>query len=238
MSPDSRSARSAALVARARQDQQRRRRRWLIGLVAAAAVLALAITVGVRLLGQRDLTVEPVTAGAPVSATDGQPLIFGEPDAAVTIDLFSDFRCPHCRTFAERFDPVLDTAIADGSARLAYWPLSGLDPQYSPPTANAFVCAAGQGIGRPYATAIHGNFSQQWTDDRLVELGRSLDPGVPAAFETCVRGNQHGDYLASLDAAADARGVSGTPTVFLAGQPVDLSTVQPDDLAQMIQEKQ
>ena len=46
---------------------------------------------------------------------------------------------------------------------------------------------------------------------------------VTDAFRTCVTTKQHAGWVESINAAADANGVSGTPTMFLDGNPVDLA---------------
>ena len=46
----------------------------------------------------------------------------------------------------------------------------------------------------------------------------------------------HEDWVDSINDAASAAGVTGTPTMFLDGQQVDLTTVTPDGLKAQIAE--
>ena len=56
------------------------------------------------------------------------------------------------------------------------------------------------------------------------------------AFTTCVTSKAHAGWVESINTAADQRGVTGTPTLFLDGKPVDVADLTPTGLKTMIAE--
>jgi protein-disulfide isomerase len=144
----------------------------------------------------------------------------GEADAPVVVELFEDFACPHCAEFETEAERMLDQQVDSGKVRVVYYPvtLSG----FGRPTelaANAFACAADEGKARQMHHALYANFNQNWTDDGLVELGGSLDL-TSESFRTCLQRDSFADWVRSIDETATDRGVTGTPTVFVNGEPL------------------
>ncbi|MEU8227812.1 thioredoxin domain-containing protein [Kribbella sp. NPDC048915] len=191
-------------------------------IVVVVLVLALAAGVGVQYYRGHS-KVEVSSNGRPEPAvitgpgTAGQGVKVGQSGAKVNIDLYLDFRCPHCAEFEEDTGATIDKLVQDGTATLTYWPLQFVNKDASPRTANAFAAAAANGKALSFVSELYGDFSKSWTTDQLIELGNQLGIG-DAKFQDAVRNGTHASWLESVGKAADERGVTGTPTVFVNGQ--------------------
>jgi protein-disulfide isomerase len=156
-----------------------------------------------------------------------QPTL-GPDSAAVTVDVFEDFACPHCADFALDELPQLrdDYVAGDGDdVRLRHFdapiPVNG----WSRPVANAarsIQDAHGSDAFYSYAKLAYENQSDygwQLLGDLAAELATDADPCTVLGAAT----NQ--TYKPVIDAnrsvATDERGIEGTPTVFVDGDSVD-----------------
>lgn len=146
----------------------------------------------------------------------------------VTVDAYIDFQCPFCRMFEEQSGPALRRmAAAQGLISLVYHPLAFLDAlsttHYSSRASSSSGCAADGGKFDAYLVALFANQPPEGgpglSDDELIQIGHvvGLDEGT---FDRCVAGRAYLPWTAYVTARAAARGVQGTPTVFVAGTPV------------------
>ena len=202
---------------------QQNKRRISPGIVVVIVlVLALAAGVGVQYYrGHSKVEVssngrpEPTVITGP--GTSGKGITVGKAGAKVNIDLYLDFRCPHCAEFEEASGATVDKLVQDGTATLTYWPLQFVNPDASPRLANAFAAAAANGKALSFADEMYGDFSKSWTTDQLIELGKQLDVG-DEKFQQALQDNTYAGWLESVGKAADERGVTGTPTVYVNGK--------------------
>lgn len=202
---------------------QQNKRRISPGIVVVIVlVLALAAGVGVQYYRGHS-KVEVSSNGRPEPAvitgpgTSGKGITVGKAGAKVNIDLYLDFRCPHCAEFEEASGATVDKLVQDGTATLTYWPLQFVNPDASPRLANAFAAAAANGKALSFADEMYGDFSKSWTTDQLIELGKQLDVG-DEKFQQALQENTYAGWLESVGKAADERGVTGTPTVYVNGK--------------------
>ncbi len=207
------------------------------------AVVAFVLFVGGGLGLQawragRDPSAVPVSsyADAPQPLADGQPLRFGDASAPVELTVYEDFHCPHCADFAEEFGPVLDAARDAGRLQLVVWPMSFID-EGSTRAARAMGCATASGFGERYHRGLFANAQLKWNADQLLELANRSTTTVPGSFLACVQGQETAGWADSVNAAADAAGVTGTPTLFLDGAPLPLKDLTPESLQTMIEAK-
>ena len=211
--------------------QQKRRRIGPGVIVVIVLVLALGGGVGVQYWrGHSKVEVssnggtEPAVITGP--GTNGKGVTVGKAGAKANIDLYLDFRCPHCADFEEETGATLDKLVQDGTATLTYWPLMFVNPQASPRLANAFAAAAANGKALSYADEMYADFSKSWTTDQLIELGKQL--GIDdATFEAAVNDNKYAGWLDSIAQAANDRKVEGTPTVFVNGKMLPADQLTP-----------
>jgi protein-disulfide isomerase len=159
----------------------------------------------------------------PAGATqEGDGILTG--DGPVRVDAFIDFLCPFCKQFELSSGPALAGLIADGQINLVYHPMNFLDEasttNYSTRAAAASGCAADRGRFLEYARALFVSQPPEGgaglSDAELAGLGGAagLDG---AAFAACLSDAPYLDWPSYVTARATALGVSGTPTVLVAG---------------------
>ena len=153
----------------------------------------------------------------------------------MTVDLYEDFHCPHCADFEEEYGQLLADAQSAGTIRLRIFPMSFIDAG-SAAAANGFACAAESGFGAAFYAGLFANQNLDWSDSQLNQLAERASGSVPAEFSTCVSDRRHAAWADSIDAAAAAAGVTGTPTMFIDGEAVDITALTPDSLTTKIEE--
>lgn len=207
--------------AKPRQQGRPHQRLWFILGLAGLAALVLIIVGIISRAGQR-----PQTASAvPVVGASGKGL--GDPNAPVEVWDFSDFHCPHCRTFAETTEKqLIEEYIKPGRARLVYKHFIVLQSYQA---ANASECAAEQGKFWEYHDYL---FAKQETDapftpDELKRYARELGLDTEA-FDRCVDSGKYMNVVLQETNEGRRLGVRGTPTIFVNGQLVPRGALWPD----------
>jgi protein-disulfide isomerase len=163
----------------------------------------------------------PARVPAHVNA-DGDGVAVGT--GPVVIDAYEDFLCPFCRMFEERSGATLHRLIDAELATVVYHPLGFLDrastTAYSSRAAAASGCAADHGRFLEFHDILYANQPPEGgpglSDEELIALGAQVgltDDG----FATCVAEHAHLPWVAYVTERAITRGVSGTPTVMVAG---------------------
>ena len=232
------SRREAARLAAEQQARRQRERKILIAFVAALALLVVGGGIGV--LAWRTKRAPSAAApvvqvtDAPQALVDGQPIRLGSDSAPAKIALYEDFRCPHCAEFEEEFGPVLTRAQNAGTAQIDLYPMAFVVPESSARAANAMACATEAGFGQRYYLGLFANPTLEWNDDQLLQLAGVVGGSADGAFSTCVRTSAKAGWVESIDAAAGRNGVTGTPTLFLNGAPVEVNGLTPEKLQAMI----
>jgi protein-disulfide isomerase len=238
-SPKNLNARERARLEAEQADARRRDQRILLSVVVAFVVLVVAggILFQAWRTNRSPSAAPSATASAsPVTITNGRPIPLGSPDASATITLYEDFHCPHCADFEEQFGPTITQAQESGAARVELYPMAFID-EGSVTAANAMACAAEAGFGQAYYLGLFANHTLQWSDPQLIDLATKVAGSPPAeAFQTCVKRRAHADWVTSINAAADEKGVSQTPTMLINGSEVQIESLTPESLKTMITE--
>lgn len=186
----------------------------------------------------RDLSELPAaspeaTPGAtPTVALDLEDLrgyILGDLDAPNSLQLYADYRCPHCRVFHTDIEPgLIEDFVATGLMNIEMFDFTvigvpsfeelGDDSIESVQAAEATACAAEQDAYLAYRDWLYdgeprtndGDFS----DDNLIgaaeELGLDVDQ-----FAASLLGGVYEDGVIAMVAQGIERGVGGTPTMIL-----------------------
>ena len=155
-----------------------REQKILLAALAAFVVVVVVLGVGIQAWRTgRSPSAAPagVPSSVPATIVEGRPIPLGAADAPVTLRLYSDFHCPHCAEFEEKFSGVLNDALARGSTRIDLYPMAFID-EGSAAAANAMACAAEDGFGAAYYAGLFANRTLRWSDDQLVQLAGPLAP--------------------------------------------------------------
>lgn len=163
----------------------------------------------------------------PADATvEGDGIVIG--DGPARVDLFVDFLCPFCRQFEERSAGELDKLVAEGAVSLVYHPvafLERLSTAHYPSRASAAAGAASDdGKFLEFKDALFADQPEEGgpghSGDELVQIGVSVGLDSERFSET-VRAETYLPWTAFLTTQAVEDGVSGTPSVFVDGAPVE-----------------
>lgn len=208
---------------------QRRRQsqvRLIVGIIIAAVVLVGAIVVlSLQPSEQPREDVAGAYNGIPqeIDRTSAVGLAIGEADAPVTVVEYSDFSCSHCKTLAATMIDLVEKYARDGRLRVVYKPVAFVNPPYSRPAAQAAICAAEQGMGWQMMDHIWGlNSPTVYSLNNFITIDESIGLDIDQ-FKQCYSAS---DTRRAVDGVLDetqAKGIAGTPTVFVNGVLVDYS---------------
>jgi protein-disulfide isomerase len=199
---------------------------WIIGGVAAAAVIVLALV----LINLNTPRAEPISPQVSAGRTLGQA------DAPVTIDLYSDFQCPVCRRAELFIRQLIPDYIDSGKAKVVYhnFAFIGDESQWA---AQAAECANDQGKFWEYASYLFdhqtgenvGAFSQANLKQFATDV--KLDT---TAFNACFDSGKYAEQIKAETAAGSVLGVRATPTFVINGKMVE-GLLSPQQLAAVIE---
>ncbi|HLT59156.1 MAG: DsbA family protein [Limnochordales bacterium] len=151
----------------------------------------------------------------------------GSPDAAVHVEEYFDFQCPHCHTASEVVvKRLLDEYVAAGTVSFTYRFFPILGPE-SVLAAQAAYCAIEMDAFWPYQAVLMskkglGNNGTYSRDNLIKYAGQlGLDTG---AFRECLDGSESLQYVQQSYERALRMGLQGTPTFVVNGQVLRLSS--------------
>jgi protein-disulfide isomerase len=188
---------------------------WLIG----ASVAIVALVVAIIIFNENRALSAPV-AQPDVPAEWINRNVVGSPDAPIVVQLWEDFLCPSCQSFAATIKPQLfDSYVKNGQVRVEYhyFPLQQHNPG-AMMAALAAECAADQGMFWPYHDRVFqmARAEQQGATgfDDLVSYaaGMGMDEN---RFRTCLSTQEHSDTVNSSLAQAQQMQLQFTPSVIV-----------------------
>lgn len=175
--------------------------------------------------------------------------LVGDPDAPVTLQVYADYQCPHCRTFASTIEPqLIADYVATGDVRIEYLDFTVVgvpsidalpdDSLKSVQAAEAAMCAAEQDAYLDYRTALFSGEmrpnSGAFSNDSLVAIASDLDLDVDR-FTDCLENGVYEDAVIAFVYQAIDRGVQGTPSFSInGGAPFFLDQTGYDGLKQLL----
>jgi len=191
-------------------------RRLAVTAIAAAALAACGGS------NADDATTTSGEAGAPAL----QEMVRGDADAPITIIEYASWTCPACLDFDQRVMPMLKSEyIETGKVKLIFREF---------PTPPATISVAGFAMARcagpdKYYDVLDELFEKQTgilslvrsggqVKEALVLIGKNHGIADEAAFDACVENTDIRRTIAASISAADAKGVSSTPTIFINGK--------------------
>lgn len=223
-----RSARDKLAEERRRQAAADKRKRTITNSVIAVVVVAAIVAIFVLVQNERQAPDVGNNVALPALVTEqGGGMTFG--DGPVTVDLWEDFQCPHCKDFEAVNGAMLGDKVDAGEITMVVHPVSFMDQNLqndsSVLAANAFGCTAAS--GEEAGLAFHSKvFAEQppealqtpaWSNDDLIGWGTESgvdDPG----WESCVNDGTYSDWVTQVEASMVDAGVSTTPTIIIDGK--------------------
>jgi len=156
-----------------------------------------------------------------VAATNGKVANFkesGSPSAPITLELFTDYQCPSCRSFyIDELPQVVSQYVATGKVRLVHRDFPLPQHQYSK-VATKYANAAGQvGMYDVVAGQIFKT-QQEWEQNGNVdgEVAKVVPPGTMQKIRELVKNDAHLDDSVTTDmAVANRDGLNQTPTLVI-----------------------
>ncbi|MGH3427539.1 MAG: thioredoxin domain-containing protein [Mycobacteriales bacterium] len=212
----------------AHRAEQRRRTMWYRTLVGAALLLVVGFISWFVYRNQLphdipDNRAKPPATYAVPQAADRTGISLGAANAPVTVDVFLDYECPHCREFERKTAGYFGKQVQSGTVKLVYHPISILNG-YSVWAAAAAGCASDQGKLQQFTREV---YRQEGTLDRddLVTVGKNIGLNSPQ-FSRCVQDVTYKNWALGLTVVADAIGINSTPTVLVNGGLIDPRTAK------------
>ncbi len=206
-----------------RRAQRRRSRIILIGAVIGVALLVA----GFLILLNRPVSSVPITGTDYEGLTQevdnsgvGVGFAIGDPNAPLTLVVYSDFSCPHCHDLAKVIEQLIEDYVRLGTLRIVYKPISFVYPPASRPAAQAAICAGQQGkfwemhnyIWALYESSGVGAYTQRQLAAGAESIGLDMQ-----AFNSCFISAQTSILVDSVLEEASQRGINGTPKMYLNG---------------------
>lgn len=225
-----------------RAAESRRNRLIVVGGIILVAVI-LGLVVIAPMVQSSTQGVGPIVEITPRTLPNAQGVTLGDPNAKVKIEIYEDFQCHACKSYAETVEPrVIEEIVAPGMAYYVFRNFPFLDDssfsKESDQSANAAMCAAAQNRFWDYKDILFANQTNmegQFSDQRLIAFAETLGLDM-GAFEPCFKENQYEDDI-QADLAAGENIVTGTPSVFVNGVNVAPSVVPSfDQIYQAVQD--
>jgi protein-disulfide isomerase len=204
----------------------------LIGGVVALAVIGIVLGVVLTRGGGSKVNASVPTVG---SLSNGLPgaadveamykgipqrgLVLGSPFAPVQMVMFIDLQCPICQNFETTAMPTLVSKyVRSGKLRIETKPWAFIGPDSSRGQA-AMIAAAKQNKAYNFASVLYDNQGTEntgWLDDNMIASIAASVPGMKVHQLLADRsGSDVSKEASSVAAAAQAQGVTGTPTIFV-----------------------
>lgn len=260
--PESRrTGRKEAAQAEAKKKKQLQ---MIIGGVAAAVVIAIVFILvnrptssGIDIdysdvaMAQSDVVQNEGTPSADVDTTTlnfATGSTVGDPNAPVTMHVFSDFQCHFCKSFHDDTLPsIMDDFVRDGQVKLVYhdFPRLGTDSSIADPNdvsveindpnnesaqaAHAAMCAGEQGEYMEMGDRMFGNFGgvQQGGYSRANLNRFAEDQGLNMGdFNACMDSGRYLPAIAMSVEQGQANGISATPMFILDNGSGDVNVIQ------------
>jgi len=217
---------------RARRRRERIRNRVLSILLVVAGALFVVFALILPSINHTVTTAN--TTAAPPSIQTAAPRTLavqmdgthmGDPNAPVKVDSWEDFQCSSCLSYSQNVEPqLIQNYVATGKVYYTYHfflLIDGGNPAgESHKAADAAMCASAQGRFWDYHDILFANWLGEnvgsYTDARLVDMASAIGLDM-TSFNQCFQANTYQAQIEQDYADGQAKGVTGTPTVFVNG---------------------
>lgn len=190
---------------------------WLL----IGSILIVALGVGMVYLNNRAST-QALSSSIDLPTEQVQGKTLGNPQATVTVEVWEDFLCPHCREWTTTIKPQLvEEYIKTNKIRLEFHtlPLQGFAPG-STMAGLAAACAADQNLFWQYHDqlfAAQAEGQAGYTMERLIDRAKTV--GLDESqFTQCLTSRQHQSDLDASLQRANELGLDSTPSLLINGK--------------------
>ncbi len=154
--------------------------------------------------------------------------IRGNPDAKVTVIVYTDFQCPYCT----RLDASMRSLMQVTDTRLIYrhFPLE-FHPQAAS-AAEAVECAGAQGKFWEYSDELFASGEKLADKNRFGKLASDLGADMKA-FDACFSSGKFKQRVADQREEGNQRRIRATPTFYVNGKRV-IGAIPDDQLKQLL----
>jgi len=153
------------------------------------------------------------------AAAERQPPVLGRRGAPVTLTVFSDFSCPHCRNAQATIKKLHETYRDRLAIEYRHFPISSA----SATVARAAVCADEQGRFWQFHDAA---FAAPNLSDAQIDVIASVLRLDTARFEQCLTSDRSRAVVAADVSEGRRHGVTGTPAFVVNGSVVRGTTFE------------
>lgn len=193
-----------------RRSAQQRQRYILIGIVAVAVLVVVALIAYPYLK-------PPFQGRERPQVMDNSS---GDPNAPVKIEEFSDFQCPYCRLWTtENEEEFFQAYVETGKVHFTYVPYSFLGPE-SVRASEAAYCAMDQGKFWEYHDILFANQGGEntgtYSDSNLKTMARDLRLEL-TQFNDCFDSGKYTQKVKDNLTYGQDKGVNGTPYFLVNG---------------------
>ncbi|MGW8849648.1 thioredoxin domain-containing protein [Streptomyces xiamenensis] len=185
----------------------------------------------------------PTEAPANTSGDDSLTVQVGDPDAANTVTLYEDPRCPICATFEQAMGDTFKQGIEDGSYKVEFVFGTFLDNNFPGDGSKNAVSALGAALNvspEAFLGFHEALYSADWhpnertdgfTDEYLIEIGDTV-PELKdnQEFQDAITNSTYATWALEMSDKFDASGVGGTPSVAINGQKLENPPYTPESL--------
>ncbi|KUI06223.1 disulfide bond formation protein [Mycolicibacterium acapulense] len=154
----------------------------------------------------------------------GDPFAIGEPDAPVTMVMFSDYRCPFCAKFSRDIQPELvERYVEDGTLRIEWrdFPIFGGESKLA---ARAGRAAAEQGRFWEFNSAVYAGAPDRkkadLSEQALIGFARQAGVADIDRFTAGMRSTDFDDAINADLAQGNKIGVPSTPAFLIDNVPI------------------
>jgi len=219
-----REASAQARAARIAADQKKSKQRRLFAVIGGAVVIAIVAIAVLAIINRDNDNNVTLAAVQPVSTIDSSiprsGMTLGSETAPVLIVEYGDYQCPFCAQFnSGAFQTLLSQYIATGQVRMQFSPFSFLGDE-STDAAEAALCANDQGKFWEMHETIYGNQIGEnegaFSKERLAEMAQMAGLDMDA-YNSCMADGTHSSTVTDLNQAANAAGVTSTPSFTING---------------------
>jgi len=149
----------------------------------------------------------------------------GDPDAPVTMIVYSDFQCVYCMTYWEETEPlIIENYVETGEVYYEYRSFGDFLGPQSATAAEAAYCAGEQDMFWPYHDILFLNWTGEGSGDfsqgRLLGYADALGLDVKS-FDDCLESGKYQYQLEEDVTNARADDIRATPSFLINGELVE-----------------